>query len=121
MFLGRDAELADLRAEFDAARPSLVIMFGRRRVGKSTLIQRALEDRPFVYFQATRDTDRANLDAFKDAVAERVGQDPILASLGDWAGMFQYLSQAEHDLPKLAVVIDEFPYLKNNGVRVNFQ
>ena len=54
MFIGRNEELADLRAEFATGKPSLDIMYGRRRGGKSTLIQEATKDLSSLYFQATR-------------------------------------------------------------------
>ena len=40
-FIGRERELADVNAEFSARRPSLVVVYGRRRIGKSTLLQHA--------------------------------------------------------------------------------
>jgi AAA+ ATPase superfamily predicted ATPase len=50
-FIGREDELSDLRAEFLAGRPSLVIVYGRRRIGKSTLLQQvALSASSAVYF-----------------------------------------------------------------------
>ena len=54
MFLGRRQELALLSREYDRPRPSLIVMRGRRRVGKSTLLLHTLKDRPAVYFQIGR-------------------------------------------------------------------
>ena len=72
MFIGREAELTDLRREFAAKRPSLVIIYGRRRVGKSTLIQKAAKDRPSIYYQATRGLASDNLDMFKIAATAAI-------------------------------------------------
>jgi uncharacterized protein len=52
-FIGREQDLAVLEREFEARRASLIILYGRRRIGKSTLIQRASQDRSAVYLQAT--------------------------------------------------------------------
>ena len=48
MFLGRLQELTALQAEYARSRPSLILVRGRRRVGKSTLILKSLEGRPEV-------------------------------------------------------------------------
>jgi AAA+ ATPase superfamily predicted ATPase len=37
-FIGRHQEVSSLRKELDRKRPSLVTVYGRRRVGKSTLL-----------------------------------------------------------------------------------
>jgi AAA+ ATPase superfamily predicted ATPase len=111
MFAGRVQELRDLRLEFDRPAPSLVVMYGRRRVGKSTLIQEAAKGRDFVYFQATRDVPQASLAAFKVAAAESLGADPLLAGLQDWQSVLHYLARVAEGRPGLVVAFDEFPYL----------
>jgi AAA+ ATPase superfamily predicted ATPase len=45
MFIGRKRELASLAEEFDTSSPSLIVVYGRRRVGKSELIREALRGR----------------------------------------------------------------------------
>src|SRR5213082_2260416 len=94
MFVGRVRELAALRGEFDREKPSLVVMYGRRRVGKSTLLQRAMEGRRHVYYQATRVTDADSQALFKTAVARALGPDPLLEAVSGWEGIFAYLSAA---------------------------
>ncbi|HEX6748212.1 MAG TPA: ATP-binding protein [Longimicrobium sp.] len=113
VFVGRERELAALGAEFDSAKPSLVVIFGRRRVGKSTLLQKALEGRRHVYFQATRVTDADSQALLRNAIAQALGPDPLLAAVSGWEGIFAYLvsrvgSDAEGGL---VVALDEFPYL----------
>jgi AAA+ ATPase superfamily predicted ATPase len=109
MFVGRDRELAALRGELDRRTASLVVMYGRRRVGKSTLLQKAVEGRRHVYFQATRVADADSQRLFKAAVAQALGPDPLLDAVAGWEGIFVYLRAAADD--GLAVVLDEFPYL----------
>lgn len=111
MFVGRTSELADLRKEFDADKASLLIIYGRRRVGKSRLLQEAAAGRRLVYLQATRETSPLNLEAFKRAIVGTFGEDPTLAGLADWLGVFHYLAKAAERSPRLIVVIDEFSYL----------
>src|SRR4051794_28961422 len=109
MFVGRERELAALENEFSRPGPSLLVMFGRRRVGKSTLVQKALDGRRRVYYQATRIADADSQALFKAAVAQILGPDPLLDAITGWEGIFAYLRAAAGD--GLVVALDEFPYL----------
>jgi AAA+ ATPase superfamily predicted ATPase len=112
MFVGRDRESRVLAGQFDNAKPSLTITYGRRRVGKSTLLQRVLEGRDHVYFQATRITDGDSRMLFQRAIAQALGADPVLNGLLEWEGIFGYLRSwiGTNEKP-LVVAVDEFPYL----------
>lgn len=113
MFVGRQSELASLRDEFAAQRPSLIVVYGRRRVGKSQLIQEAIRGRPHVFYQATRVESSLNLEAFKAEIARELGEDQLLASIGNWLGVLQYLARAAEKSPGLAIILDEFPYISD--------
>ncbi len=111
MFIGRRNELVLLREELASHRESLAIIYGRRRVGKSTLIREAIEHRPHVFYQATRVTSSLNLEALKVEVARALGADELLAGVNDWLAVLHYLGRAAENRPGLIVVLDEFPYL----------
>jgi hypothetical protein len=53
-FIGRIEEIRALRRELDRDRPSVAIVLGRRRVGKSRLLVEVTEGRPTIYYQATK-------------------------------------------------------------------
>ena len=112
-FIGREPELEALDRELAQKRPSLLIVYGRRRVGKSRLLQEAVSGRPFVYFQASRETTVLNIEALKRAIATALGADPLLAGLSGWEGILHYLAGAAKLHPGLAVIIDEFSYLSD--------
>jgi AAA+ ATPase superfamily predicted ATPase len=111
MFVGRSRELGALQVELDRPKPSLVVMYGRRRVGKSTLLQQALEGRRHVYFQATRVADTDSQALLKAAIAQALGPDPLLEAVSGWEGIFAYLRAAAAAGGSLVVALDEFPYL----------
>src|SRR5690606_16078710 len=52
VFVDRDREVAELRRVADRARPGLVLIYGRRRVGKTYLLRHAFRDRRLFYFLA---------------------------------------------------------------------
>lgn len=111
MFIGRSQELSLLREELDIHRPSLAIVYGRRRVGKSTLIREAIGKRSHILYQATRVTSSLNLEGFKTEISRVLGSDELLTGIADWLGMLHYLARAAERSPGLLVVLDEFPYL----------
>jgi uncharacterized protein len=111
-FIGRTEELGALRRELDRGRPSVVVVLGRRRVGKSRLLVEVTQGRPTIYYQATKIAESMSLALFKKEVERTVGSDALLASLGDWLGVLAYLEQvAITRMAGLTVVLDEFPYL----------
>jgi uncharacterized protein len=110
-FIGRTYELEALRREYQQTHPSMIVVYGRRRVGKSTLILESLQGSRFIYYQASRLTDLDNLNLFKRNLETIVGTNPILNSLNDWSGVFAYLEILAQNQPGLTIVIDEFPYL----------
>jgi len=110
-FIGRQRELAVLQEFADSDRAELFVLYGRRRVGKTELLQRLCHGRRAVYFLAAQVRDKDNLRAFKSALAEGLG-DPLLASLEfpDWTAALSYAAEHARD-ERLVLVLDEFPYL----------
>jgi uncharacterized protein len=111
LFIGRQTELTLLHEELTTGRASLAIVYGRRRIGKSTLIREAIKDRTHVFYQATRVTSSLNLESFKAEVAHALGADDLLTGLGDWLSVLHYVARAAEQKPGLTIVLDEFPYL----------
>ncbi len=110
-FIGRERELAVLREFADSGKAELFVLHGRRRVGKTELLQQLCRGRRSVYFLAAQTRDRDNLRAFRLALAEGL-EDPLIASIEfpDWAAALTVA--AERARPeRLILVLDEFPYL----------
>jgi len=112
-FIGRARELEQLNAELDRNRPSVIVVYGRRRVGKSRLLSRATRDRRTIYYQATEVASSINLEALKTEVAEVVDHsEAVLDGLTTWEGVLQsVVDRTEGATTPLTLVLDEFPYL----------
>ncbi|AGA70628.1 putative ATPase (AAA+ superfamily) [Desulfitobacterium dichloroeliminans LMG P-21439] len=110
-FIDRHDELDFLDGEYTRDGSSLVVLYGRRRVGKTALLTKFMENKPSIYFLATQESETENRHAFKDTVADFL-QNSLLktAVINDWATLFntlmEYLSKT-----KLLIIIDEFQYL----------
>jgi uncharacterized protein len=89
----------------------LVVVRGRRRVGKSTLLIRSLDGRPAIYFQASRLTSADNLIFLRQAIAASLGENAVLDGLRTWPSVLAYLADQARVRPGLTLVLDEFPYL----------
>lgn len=119
MFLGRKSELAVLQQEFDKAGFSFSVIYGRRRVGKTTLIREFIKDKSAIYFQATISNEKDNLENFSRAIGlfEGKGIDATY-SFADFRSLFDNISLLAKEKP-LVLVIDEFPYLAKSFPEVS--
>lgn len=110
-FIGRDREVAFLEELVASGRPELFVLYGRRRVGKTELLQRFCGGRRAVYFLAAQVRDRDNLRAFRQTIASELG-DALAAEVEfpDWTAALGFLAERAAR-ERLVVVLDEFPYL----------
>ncbi|MCI9148875.1 MAG: ATP-binding protein [Lachnospiraceae bacterium] len=109
-FIGRKAELEKLNAEYGRD-SSFVVIYGRRRVGKTTLIKEFLKEKTAFYFLATEELENQSMKRLAGVVA-RMTKNSLLqkAVFTDWLELFWVIADYEPDKKKV-LVIDEFPYL----------
>lgn len=109
MFVDRERELSFLETRQAAPGAQLIVVWGRRRVGKTALLTRFARQHGLLYHLATRSTVALELARFSERVAEHYG-DPVVAAqpFSSWEVAFRYLA-SRSEPPRL--VIDEFPYL----------
>jgi uncharacterized protein len=110
MFIGRDRELGVLEELADRGDPELFVLYGRRRVGKTELLQQFCEGRKAVYFQAAQLREKDNLRAYREALADGLGENIAAVDFPDWETALQFTCERANE-QRLVVVIDEFPYL----------
>lgn len=115
--IGRSRELCELERAWERARdgdPRLVVLWGRRRVGKTFLLTHFCADRPALYFTATRqDSERRQVERYAQAVREQLGEDVADLMGGgftDWEAALRFTLRIAADRP-LVVVLDEAPRL----------
>ena len=108
----RERELASLERAAAAPRGQLVIVWGRRRVGKTYLLQAFAERHRAVYYTATQQSAPIELVTFTDAVRASLGSDGLPAGYAfpDWSAALEFVTDRAAE-QRLVVVLDEFPYL----------
>lgn len=106
--IDREQEVAALRAAA-RERPSLVVLRGRRRIGKSFLLAATITGERTLSFQADEQDERGHLDLFAAEAARLLPGAPPL-SFGSWEEALRFLDGQARVAP-LALVLDEFQWL----------
>ena len=109
-FVNREKELAELRAFADGDTPSLALLYGRRRVGKTFLLSHAWEDRRHFYYLAADSTLQANRAELVHELSRWMGEPVEESDFPTWRTVFRFLVTLANEAP-LVVVFDEVQYL----------
>ena len=117
-FVNRKRELQALRKSYGSERKELIIVYGKRRVGKTALVKKSVKGIPHIYFFAEETLEKENLKMFQSLVA-KVLKNPLVAKAElSWEEVFELL-----DGSGVVIIIDEFPNLlkANRGLLSKFQ
>jgi len=107
MFAGRERELEELDKLYKTKTYQMVIVYGRRRIGKSTLIAQFAGDKRSVFFTAAEIDSKRNLESFSRVIMKLKGVQG--ASFLGWEQAFDEIAALAKK--PLILVIDEYPYL----------
>ena len=111
MFVGRQSELQKLNKLYDSDRFECAIIYGRRRVGKTTLINEFIKDKDTIFFTGLETNSKENLENLSRSIMGlRNGFDvpsPIFNSFQDALDDVCELAKDK----RIVMVIDEYPYL----------
>ena len=107
MFVGREEEIKTINNFLK--NDKTLIVYGLRRVGKTTLIKKVLTDsgHPFVYFECQKANEKVNVDLFVDLLKESLGF--VDAKFDTFLAVFKELDKLYKNH---VFVIDEYSYLK---------
>lgn len=110
-FYCREEELRKLNARYENEEFECLIIYGRRRVGKTALINKFCADKPTIFFSALITTGKENLKALSKAIMSYEKPDAVVApefkSYDDALAEITELAREQ----RLVFVIDEYPYL----------
>ena len=106
-FIDRDVEMAFLEERYASDRFEFLVLYGRRRVGKTELLRQFVEGRPHVYFLADKGGTGRNALRLRREMAEALGRPEVATEEMD--ELFTWFVDEAKGRP--LIVIDEFPYL----------
>jgi len=118
MFVNREQELRWLSDRYASGKAELIVLTGRRRVGKTALLTEFAADKPGVYFLAYLDSAEALLRNLSAALwqAEH-GPEASPGSYGSWLGLFQTVGRLAAG-QRFVLIVDEYPYLAGADERL---
>lgn len=110
-FVDRELEMETLQNEYERDGSALVVLYGRRRVGKTTLISEFIKDKKALFFLASEEAEAQNRNAFREKVAEFIDSDLLRsADIKNWDVLFKSIMDTPSE-SKPVIVLDEFQYL----------
>ena len=112
MFIGREAELCFLEDRYHSSRGELVVLYGRRRVGKTETLRHFCRNKPHVFFSCRECTDQLQLKSFSEKVfKEDIPAKKYISEFSDWEQAFRSVLDLPYGDHKKLMIIDEFPYM----------
>ena len=120
-FIGRENELAELNDMYRSDGFRLFVLYGRRRVGKTTLLNEFCKGKDSVFYSAEQSNDKLNLEKFSERVFSFYGE-KNLEPFSSWTNALTYIDERQKN-KRLILIIDEFPYLvkKNRALLSELQ
>ncbi|MCD7883357.1 MAG: ATP-binding protein [Lachnospiraceae bacterium] len=109
MFIARERELDSLNEEYHRSGFRMTILYGRRRIGKSTLIAEFIKDKKAIFYTATKVGKERNLELFSEQAVSVLDPAYSQARFLSAEAVFDFITQKMGNEP-LILVIDEFPY-----------
>lgn len=111
--IDREEEIGFLEEVYMQNKSQLIVLYGRRRVGKTYLLQHFMRGKKHAYYLCTKGNETEQIRLLSRTVGETFNDTALMLSpFYDWRALFIYLHEkAQEEL--FLLVIDEFPYLIN--------
>lgn len=111
MFIGRKRELNDLKQRYENGKFEFAVIYGRRRVGKTTLINEFIKDKEVIFYTGIEGNEKENLEGLSKSIYS------LSRDFADTSSSFASFHEALETVFKIAenrrivFVIDEYPYI----------
>ena len=114
MFIGRKKELKSLNNLYDTDKFEFAVIYGRRRVGKTALINQFIGDKKAIYFMGVESNEKQNLENLSRSIIEftsGIEADTVFSSFQSSIEYIFTLAKKE----RIILVIDEYPYVARSS------
>jgi len=111
MFVNRTEELGYLEKLYKEKNARLLIIYGRRRIGKTELLRQFSKDKKHLFFSSDLSSEQEQLRQFTEKIYQVTGESFLQTqSFSSWEASLRYIF--DHLIDKIPlIIIDEFPYL----------
>lgn len=117
MFLGREKELAALEQMYARREFQMAVVYGRRRIGKTALLNEFIKGKNALYIPAEEVNDLLNLQKFSRLVGEKLGI-ANFPTVSNWNDLFSIIKE-QLGMQHVVIIIDEYPYAANANKSLN--
>ncbi|MCK5763885.1 MAG: ATP-binding protein [Clostridiales bacterium] len=114
MFYGRKEELDFLEDRYKSDRGELIVLYGRRRIGKTELLREFSKDKSYVFYSCKETIDAEQLELFSKKLLKGNPLADYMKSFSAWEDAFAFIKDLQVKEKKL-IIIDEFPYMVMNN------
>ena len=112
MFIGRKQELQFLEKQYSGMGGKLVVLYGRRRVGKTETLHEFCKGKPHVFYSCREISDKLQLRSFSERMLrEKIPAADYIREFADWESALKSVLQLPYGDQKKLLIIDEFPYM----------
>ncbi len=113
--INRKEELSWLESSWRSAQAQLLVVYGRRRIGKTYLLEHFARMRPHVYYLCSKGVEAEQLWLLSERLAAFFKDNTLLSNpLRSWDAVFKYVADKAR-LRRFVFVIDEFPFLVSSS------
>lgn len=109
MFIGRNNEISELNRLYNSNKFEFAVVYGRRRVGKTTLLTEFCKDKDSIFYVAEEYNDKRNLENFSNTILTHFNMKGFIPDFTDWDMALKYVGKMAEN-KRIILVIDEFPY-----------
>ena len=114
MFIGRERELEALNKLYKSNKFEFAVIYGRRRVGKTALINEFIGDKKAIYFMGVESNAKQNLENFSKSIMEFASGIETESSFLSFQAALEYVFKfAKND--RIILAIDEYPYVARSS------
>jgi len=114
MFIGRERELETLQKLYMSDKFEFAVIYGRRRVGKTALINQFINDKKYIYFTGVESNEKQNLENFSKSIIEYTSGIETETSFFSFQIALEYVFKLSEN-QRMILVIDEYPYVARSS------
>lgn len=114
MFIGRKREITALDKLYNSNKFEFAVIYGRRRVGKTALINHFIDDKESIYFMGVESNEKQNLENFSKSIIEYSSGIEAETSFLSFQAALEYVFKLS-ERKRLILVIDEYPYVARSS------
>ncbi|MDD3360046.1 MAG: ATP-binding protein [Hespellia sp.] len=107
--IGRKQELKQIEQRYESLKFEFLVMYGRRRVGKTTILQQFASKHHVIFYSAQEKNDSLNLQDFSRTI-QLYFEMQLIAPFQNWEDAFSYITNKAKK-EKVVLIIDEFPFM----------